>query len=80
MKYVVKTKHQDGNDYVCVETNSVEAALNYATEATEQKAIALIITNEHDDEMCIVFGGFIYQESCFREVIEYSNEIEEDYE
>ena len=80
MNYFVKTKHQDGNDYVCVETNSVEAALNYATEATEQKAITLIITNENDDEICIVFGGHIYQESCFREVMEYANEIEVDYE
>lgn len=80
MKYFVKTKHQDGNDYVCVETNSVNAALDYATEATKSKAITLIITNEHDDEICIVFGGNIYQESCFREIVEYAEEIEEDYE
>ena len=80
MKYYVKTKHQDGNDYVCVETNSVEAALNYATEATEQKAIALIITNEHDDEICIVFDGDLYQENTIRDIIEYATEIEEDYE
>ena len=80
MKYYVKTKHQDGNDYVCVETNSVNAALDYAIEATESKEITLFITNEHDDKICIVFDGLIYQESCFRDVVQYAEEIEEDYE
>ena len=69
MKYFVKTKHQDGNDYVCVETNSVNAALDYATEATEGKAIALVITNEHDDEICIVVNGCCYQVSDPEQII-----------
>ena len=80
MKYYVKTKHQDGNDYVCVETKTIGAALNYAIEPTLNKEIVLIVTNEHNDEICIAFNGCLYQEGVIRDILEYAKEIEEDYE
>lgn len=80
MKYYVKTKHQDGNNYVCVETETIGAALRYAVDAVSAKEITLIVTNEHDDEICIAFDGCLYQEEATRDIVEYATEIEEDYE
>ena len=78
MKYVVKTKHQDGSNYVCVTADDIEPALYYAREMTQ--GYPLIIENVHGDEICIVFDGMIYQETVFGDAWEYAKEIEEDYE
>lgn len=79
MKYTIKTKHQDGSNYVCNTTTDIEPALNYAQEMTPEYPYPLIIENEHGEEICIVFDGMIYQETDFGDAREYAKEIEEDY-
>lgn len=79
MKYIIKTKHQDGTNYVCNTTTDIESALYYAQEMTPEHTYPLIIENEHGDEICIVFDGIIYQEADFGDTRNYAEEIEEDY-
>lgn len=63
MKYIVRTTHQDGITYVCVTTQDIEAAINYATERTREANyhFPLIIETEGHDEICIVVNGCCYQ-------------------
>ena len=35
MNYTIKTKHQDGKNYVCNSTENIVPALNYAIEMTK---------------------------------------------
>lgn len=72
MKYVVKTKHQDGSNYVCVTTDDIVPALNYAQEMTRngEYPFPLIIENEtHDELICIVVNGCCYQYSNPKQII-----------
>lgn len=72
MKYVVKTKHQDGSNYVCVTTDDIVPALNYAQEMTRsgEYPFPLIVETEGHDEICIVVNGCCYQVSDSRKIIE----------
>ena len=72
MKYVVKTKHQDGSNYVCVTTDDIVPALNYAQEMTRsgEYPFPLIVETEEHDEICIVVNGCCYQISDPRKIIE----------
>lgn len=71
MKYVVKTKHQDGSNYVCVTTDDIVPALNYAQEMTRsgEYPFPLIVETEGRDEICIVVNGCCYQIADPKEII-----------
>lgn len=72
MKYVVKTKHQDGSNYVCVTADDIVPALNYAQEMTRsgEYPFPLIVETEGHDEICIVVNGCCYQIADSRKIIE----------
>ena len=63
MKYNVRTNHQNGSNYVRVNTNNIEAAINYAIECTQGNnyPYPLLIETEGHDEICIVVNGCCYQ-------------------
>lgn len=71
MKYVVKTKHQDGSNYVCVTTDDIVPALNFAQEMTRsgEYPFPLIIETKGRDEICIVVNGCCYQIADPKEII-----------
>ena len=63
MNYYIKTQHQDGNDYVCVKTDSINAAIDYAIGASKTGfRFPLFIESEDGHEMCVVVNSKIYQE------------------
>ena len=72
MKYYVKTKHQDGSNYVCTKIDDIVPALNYAQEMTRDGdyPFPLIVETEGRDEICIVFCGCCYQISDREKIIE----------
>ena len=72
MNYIVRTTHQDGNTYVCVTTQDIEAAINYATERTREENyhFPLVIETEGHDEICIVVNGCCYQIEDSKRIIE----------
>jgi hypothetical protein len=78
MKYVVKTKHQDGTNYVCVTAEDIVPALNYAQEMTRDGdyPFPLFIESEEGYEICIAVNGLLYQEQDFNEVRQYAEELE----
>ena len=71
MYYYVKTKNQSGNSYVCVRTETIESAIEYATGASKTGfQLPLYITTEGRDEICIVVDGCCYQISDPNQIIE----------
>mgnify|MGYP006992082333 CR=1 FL=1 len=71
MKYTIKTKHQDGSNYVCVKVDDIVPALNYAQEMTRggDYPFPLIVETEGHDEICIVVNGCCYQVSDPEQII-----------
>lgn len=72
MKYIIRTNHQDGSNYVCNTTTDIVPALNYAMEMTRggDYPFPLIVETEGRDEICIVFCGCCYQISDPEQIIE----------
>ena len=72
MKYNVRTNHQNGSNYVRVNTDNIEAAINYAVECTQGNnyPYPLLIETEGHDEICIVFNGCCYQIEDQQRIIE----------
>lgn len=71
MKYIIRTNHQDGCNYVCNTTTDIVPALNYAMEMTRngEYPFPLIIETEGHDEICIVVNGCCYQVSNPEQII-----------
>lgn len=71
MKYIIRTNHQDGSNYVCNTTTDIVPALNYAQEMTRsgEYPFPLIIETEGRDEICIVFAGCCYLIADPKEII-----------
>lgn len=72
MKYIIRTKHQNGSNYVCNITTDIVPALDYAMEMTRsgEYPLPLIIETEGRDEICIVVNGCCYQIADPKEIIE----------
>ena len=70
MKYIIRTNHQDGSNYVCNTTTDIVPALNYATEMTRNGyPYPLIIENEGHEEICIVVNWCCYRIADPKEII-----------
>lgn len=71
MNYIIRTKHQNGSNYVCNITTDIVPALNYAQEMTRngEYPFPLIIETEGHDEICIVVNGCCYQIADPKEII-----------
>ena len=72
MKYTIRTEHQNVPNYVCVKTDTIEAAITYAVERTQENGYPypLLIETEEHDEICIVFNGCCYQIEDAERIIE----------
>ena len=71
MNYTIKTKHQDGKNYVCNSTENIVPALNYAIEMTRgDYPFPLIIEAENRGEICIVFDGRCYKVADSETIVE----------
>lgn len=71
MNYIIRTKHQNGSNYVCNITTDIVPALDYAMEMTRsgEYPFPLIIETEGRDEICIVVNGCCYQIADPKEII-----------